>query len=219
MMSKIKSRKIANVKILIGIVLAASLIAVFACEQKPEVKSEKSASKKTETITFDGRPLQIVGDSTDVENLKNLISASSNYKMVRDISTGEMKLVSKNSTTEEIKLASVDRKLSSSDEVFMVVEEMPEYPGGVPALRQFLANSVKYPEEAIKKGIQGKVYVNFVVEKDGSIVVAKIARGVSPELDAEALRVVKLMSKWKPGKQKGEAVRVSYTVPINFALQ
>lgn len=219
MMSKIKSRKIANVKVLVGIVLAASLIAVFACEQKQEVKSETSASKKTETITFDGRPLQVVGDSTDVENLKNLISVSSNYKMVRDISTGEMRLVSKNSTTDEIKLASVDRKLSSSDEVFVVVEEMPEYPGGVQALRNFLAATVKYPEEAVKKGIQGKVYVTFVVNKDGSVSDVKIARGVDPSLDAEALRVVKLLTNWKPGRQKGEDVRVSYTVPIKFALQ
>ena len=95
MMSKIKSRKIANVKVLVGIVLAAGLIAVFACEQKQEVKTETSNIKKTETITFDGRQLQIIGDSADIADLKNLISVSSDYKMVRDISTGEMRLVSK----------------------------------------------------------------------------------------------------------------------------
>jgi protein TonB len=109
--------------------------------------------------------------------------------------------------------------LTHDKDVYTVVEEMPEYPGGVAALRNFLAQTVKYPEEAIKNGIQGKVYVNFVVEKDGTVGAVKIARGVSPELDAEALRVVKLLTNWKPGKQKGEDVRVSYTVPIQFKLQ
>ena len=109
--------------------------------------------------------------------------------------------------------------LTYDKDVFTLVDEMPEYPGGVAALRDFLSHTVKYPQDAIKKGIQGKVYVNFVVEKDGSVGAVKIAKGVSPELDAEAIRVVKLLTNWKPGKQKGDVVRVSYTVPIKFALQ
>ena len=105
------------------------------------------------------------------------------------------------------------------EEVFLVVEEMPEFPGGVLALRQYLASSVKYPVIAQENGIQGKVYVNFVVNKDGSVSNAKIARGVDPSLDAEALRVVSTLPKWKPGKQRGAPVRVSYTVPISFKLE
>jgi protein TonB len=105
------------------------------------------------------------------------------------------------------------------EEVFVVVEEMPEFPGGVLALRQYLASAVKYPVIAQENGIQGKVYVNFVVEKDGSVTKAKIARGVDPSLDAEALRVVSTLPKWKPGKQRGAPVRVSYTVPISFKLE
>ena len=105
------------------------------------------------------------------------------------------------------------------EEVFVVVEEMPEFPGGVVALRTYLAQAVKYPVIAQENGIQGKVYVNFVVNKDGSVSNAKIARGVDPSLDAEALRVVSTLPKWKPGKQRGAPVRVSYTVPINFQLQ
>jgi protein TonB len=101
----------------------------------------------------------------------------------------------------------------------VVVEEMPEFPGGVTALRKYLAESVKYPVIAQENGIQGKVYVNFVVNKDGSVSNAKIARGVDPSLDQEALRVVSTLPKWKPGKQRGQPVRVSYTVPINFQLQ
>lgn len=105
------------------------------------------------------------------------------------------------------------------EEVFVVVEEMPEFPGGTNALRKFLAESVKYPVVAQENGIQGKVYVNFVVNKDGSVSGAKVARGVDPSLDTEALRVVSSMPKWKPGKQRGVPVRVSYTVPISFVLQ
>lgn len=105
------------------------------------------------------------------------------------------------------------------DEVLVTVDEMPEYPGGIVALQSFMAQTVRYPVEAQRKGIQGRVYVNFVVEKDGTVGVVKIARGVDSDLDAEAIRVVKLLPKWKPGKQKGKLVRVSYTVPIKFAFR
>ncbi|WP_297098242.1 energy transducer TonB [uncultured Draconibacterium sp.] len=105
-----------------------------------------------------------------------------------------------------------------ADAVFFIVEDMPEFPGGDEALRKYIANALNYPEVAQKNGIQGKVYVSFVVEKDGSIGDAKIERGVDPSLDKEALRVVKALPMWKPGKQRGKTVRVQYTVPINFAL-
>lgn len=104
-------------------------------------------------------------------------------------------------------------------QVFYIVEEMPEFPGGESALRNHIASTVQYPPEAQQKGIQGRVYVTFIVTKDGSVQNAKIARGVDPELDKEALRVVTGLPAWKPGRQKGEAVNVSYTVPINFVLQ
>jgi protein TonB len=96
---------------------------------------------------------------------------------------------------------------------------MPEFPGGELALRKFIANAIKYPVIAQENGIQGKVYVNFVVDKDGSITAAKIARGVDSSLDKEALRVVNSLPKWKPGMQRGKPVKVSYTVPISFVLQ
>lgn len=103
--------------------------------------------------------------------------------------------------------------------VFFIVEEMPDFPGGQLALRKFIAQAIKYPVIAQENGIQGKVFVNFVVEKDGSVTKATISRGVDPSLDKEALRVVNSLPKWKPGKQGGKPVRVSYTVPINFVLQ
>lgn len=103
--------------------------------------------------------------------------------------------------------------------VFFIVEDMPEFPGGELALRQYIANAINYPVIAQENGIQGKVYVTFVVNKDGSVTDARIARGVDPSLDKEALRVINSLPKWKPGKQRGKPVRVSYTVPINFVLQ
>ncbi len=106
-----------------------------------------------------------------------------------------------------------------SAEVFFIVEDMPEFPGGELALRKYIANAIKYPVIAQENGIQGKVYVTFVVGKDGKVSNAAIARGVDPSLDKEALRVVNQLPKWKPGKQRGKAVNVSYTVPINFVLQ
>ena len=103
-------------------------------------------------------------------------------------------------------------------EVFRVVEEMPEFVGGMAECMKYLAANVKYPTEAIEKGIQGRVIVQMVVTKEGDIADTKIARGIDPLLDAEALRVVSSMPKWKPGKQKGEAVNVMYTLPVMFRL-
>ena len=103
-------------------------------------------------------------------------------------------------------------------QVFDVVEEMPEYPGGISAMMQYLSANVKYPEEAHKKGVQGRVIVTFVVGKDGSISDAKLMRRVDPLLDAEALRVTNSMPKWKPGRQNGKPVAVKYTIPVTFKL-
>lgn len=104
------------------------------------------------------------------------------------------------------------------EKVFSLVEEMPQYPGGEQALREFIGKSVTYPDAAKKDGIKGKVYVSFVISKEGKVVNAKIVRGADPLLDQEALRVIGLMPQWKPGKEKGENVAVQYTLPINFTL-
>jgi TonB family protein len=108
---------------------------------------------------------------------------------------------------------------SDNDKTFDVVEQMPEFPGGASELFGFLAKTVKYPVAAQKAGQQGRVIATFVVEKDGSIGNVKVVKSVSEELDAEALRVIGAMPKWKPGMQKGQAVRVKYTIPISFRLQ
>lgn len=116
------------------------------------------------------------------------------------------------------KVAQPETRTESGEEVFTVVEEMPEFPGGLEALLKYLHNTLKYPAVAENKKEQGRVVVEFVVDKDGSVTDTKIVRGVSQELDEEALRVVREMPKWKPGKQKGEIVRTKYTLPVMFKL-
>lgn len=108
---------------------------------------------------------------------------------------------------------------TAKEEVFMVAEQMPEYPGGMKELLKFLQDNLKYPENAMKNNVQGRVIVQFVVEKDGTLTEFKVARSVDPDLDAEALRVLQTMPKWKPGMQRGKIVRVKFTVPVSFKLQ
>ena len=107
---------------------------------------------------------------------------------------------------------------SADGDVFNVVEHMPEFPGGTGELMKYLSMNVRYPEAAHKAGTQGRVMVSFIVEPDGTISNAHVQKGVSAELDQEALRVIKSMPKWKPGMQSGKAVRVKYTIPISFRL-
>lgn len=104
------------------------------------------------------------------------------------------------------------------EEVFYIVENMPEFPGGDVALRTYIVQNVKYPEIAKENGLSGKVFVQFVINQKGEVQDVKIARGVDPALDKEAIRVVQNLPKWKPGSQRGKPVKVSYTVPINFQL-
>jgi TonB family protein len=127
-------------------------------------------------------------------------------------------------TPEQVQAALQDQSLQQpppekkEEVIFVVVENMPEYPGGNGAMMKFIGDSIRYPVEAQQKGIQGRVICNFVVMKDGSISDLQIVRGVDPLLDAEALRVLKLMPDWKPGKQRGQAVNVRYTLPVVFRL-
>ena len=114
---------------------------------------------------------------------------------------------------EEIEIIEED-----DDEFFMVVENMPIFPGGDLGLMKYIQKNVKYPAIAKEYNITGKVYVSFIVDKLGSVTNVKIVRGVDKNLDAEAVRVVKSLPKYKPGKQRGKSVRVMFTIPINFTL-
>lgn len=107
----------------------------------------------------------------------------------------------------------------SKQNIYDVVEQMPEFPGGMEALINFLSTNIKYPNDAIKQNVGGRVMVMFVVETDGSISNVRVAKRVFPSLDAEAIRVAKTMPKWKPGKEKGRLVRVNYTLPVVFSIK
>ena len=120
---------------------------------------------------------------------------------------------------EDIAAPEPPKHVVEETKIFTVVEQMPMYPGGDGALMGYLRDNIHYPTVAAEIGVQGRVVVGFVVERDGSITDVKILRGVDPSLDREAMRVVKNMPKWTPGKQNGSAVRVKYQVPVSFRLQ
>ncbi|MCD7937041.1 MAG: energy transducer TonB, partial [Tannerellaceae bacterium] len=115
--------------------------------------------------------------------------------------------------------AVVEDEEESSTHIFTVVEEMPEFPGGDAEMLKFVSRNIRYPVIAQENGIQGRVVCTFTVNQDGSVVDAEVLRGIDPSLDKEALRVIGTMPKWKPGKQRGKAVRVRYTLPVVFRLQ
>lgn len=115
--------------------------------------------------------------------------------------------------------AVVEEEEEDPNQVFSIVEDMPEFPGGDTALMQYIAKSIKYPIIAQENGIQGRVVVTFVVNQQGKAVEAQVVRGVDPALDKEALRVIGTLPAWKPGKQRGKPVRVKFTVPVLFRLQ
>jgi protein TonB len=147
--------------------------------------------------------LNIVDDQTEIDEELDIDDSEADEKTVIEVAP----------------IIRQEEEQAEESQVFFIVEDMPEFPGGELALRKFIANAIKYPVIAQENGIQGKVYVNFVVDRDGSITNAKISRGVDPSLDKEALRVVNSLPKWKPGMQRGKPVKVSYTVPISFVLQ
>ncbi len=141
-----------------------------------------------------------------------------------DVKTESIEITSEDNDKEEVVIqapVTIEEKEEEEDEktIFVVVETMPEFPGGQAALFKYLNESVKYPVIAQENNIQGRVIVQFVVEKDGSVTDVQVVRSVDPSLDKEAKRVISSMPKWSPGKQRGKAVRVKYTVPVNFKLQ
>ena len=147
--------------------------------------------------------LTIVEDDADVEETTIATSEETNQAV-------EIKYVP----------VAVEEEEPEEQTIFEVVEQMPEFPnGGMAGLMQYLSKNIKYPTIAQENGTQGRVTVQFVVNRDGSIVDAKVLRGVDPYLDKEAIRVISSMPKWKPGMQRGKAVRVKYTVPVIFRLQ
>ena len=159
-------------------------------------------------------------DPKNIESISVLKNESSIAKYGEEGKNGVIEITSKSAIAKSAAIDYAKEKLAKSpDDVFVVVEEQPQFPGGTQAMMKFLGENIIYPEEAHKNGIQGRVIVNFVVNKDGSLSDTKIVRGQDPLLDAEAIRVISAMPNWKPGMQKGEPVNVRFTLPIVFRLK
>ncbi len=145
---------------------------------------------------------EVVEDDVEIEDEMDIVDTEADEETAIDI----------------VEIEETEEK-EEEEPVFFIVEQMPEFPGGEIALRKYIAEHVEYPTIARENDIQGKVYIQFEVTKNGNIGQVKVARGVDPLLDKEAIRVVKSLPKWKPGMQRGKPVNVWYTVPINFQLQ
>jgi len=133
----------------------------------------------------------------------------------------EVEIQSTEATSEtKIDFTPIEQVEEEVEEVinFYVIEEKPEFPGGEAAMFQWIQKNIKYPQEARENNIQGKVFVQFIIDKEGNVTDVEVVRGVDPLLDKEAVRVVKNMPKWKPGKQRGKPVKVQFLLPINFRL-
>ena len=168
---------------------------VIQTEQKEKTPPPKAVQTST-TI------LNVVKNDIEIEN-----------EIIIDVETDE------DMEIEEYVPIEVEEEEVEEQEIFIIVENQPEFPGGEQALYKFIRDNVKYPSLARETGIEGTVYIQFVVEPDGRVSNVKVVRSVGGGCDEEAVRVVKAKPKWKPGSQRGKNVRVSFTLPIKFSLQ
>lgn len=191
MMNKKRSRSIGRTKYLIFIPVVGTLLILSNVDALARITDELTESTFADVLLPEAiLPFPFVGDASPAEKREEYVLSEEGIEAAR----------------------------RARNQVFTVVEVMPEFPGGQGALLKFLATNVRYPESAVKNGIEGRVSCSFVFGKDGAISEAEVIRGVSPELNEEALRVINSMPVWSPGKQRGKVVNVKYTVPVTFRL-
>lgn len=186
-------------------------------EKKEVVKEVKSSIKFTAPVIKKDAEVKPEEEMKTQDQIMQTNTAIGALDVKGNSDQGEILKVTQRVETEPVKAEAP--KPEVENKVFDVVEQMPSFPGGQGALMQYLANNIKYPVVAQENGVQGRVVVSFVVERDGSITDVQVVRSVDPSLDREAQRVVKSMPRWIPGKQNGQAVRVKYNVPVSFRLQ
>ena len=195
--------------------------------EKKEIKEEKKDEPEVEKIEVERVKSSVAFTVPEIKKDEE-VKEDQEMKSQDDLAETNTAIgaftVEGNDETAEVK--HVEEKIAEPEpvkeeetKVFDVVEQMPSFPGGPSALMQYLSSNIKYPVVAEENGVQGRVVCTFVVEKDGSITDVRVVKSVDPSLDKEAMRVVKSMPKWIPGKQNGSAVRVKYTVPVTFRLQ
>lgn len=189
-----------RVKVLLTVPVAAVAVVAFATPKAEslsrEIEHESDAIVSSVVKSTSDKAALVAQGKTSGEETVNAMGRADNTLIDNDI----------------------QRMTSTDDDVYEVVEKMPKFPGGGAELMKYLSSNIKYPVEAHKAGIQGRVVVSFVVNKDGTVKDAKIVRSVDKSIDAEALRVISAMPKWQPGYQDGKAVSVRYTVPVTFRL-
>ena len=218
-----------------GLAVAVVLLFIYFCSNWNSPSSISQNDEMLDTLAVDS-----AASASDIENVIEVATPKPEKKKDKeDKKTKEEVKAIQNETNNSIKPSSVQSQNTSSsqsqsyvgsfnaeakpepvktDVVYDVVEEMPSFPGGASGLMAYLSQNIKYPVVAEENGIQGRVVLTFVVERDGSITDIKVVKSVEPSLDAEAKRVIRSMPRWKPGKQNGSAVRVKYTVPVTFRL-
>jgi protein TonB len=206
----------------IGMIISL-LIAWLAFEHKSYDKREIDPSLLNREVTIDEEMVEITKQDEQKPQPVEVPKQTTQLEIVQDdVEVEDIEInaeVEQNEVIEEYVAPEVVEEEVVEQEIFKIVEEMPAFPGGEAKLMEYVAKNVKYPQIARETGVQGRVYVNFVVEPDGSVSNVSVLRGIGGGCDEEAIRVVKSMPKWKPGKQRGKAVRVSYMLPVNFKLQ
>ena len=206
----------------IGMIISL-LIAWMAFEHKSYDKREIDPSLLNREVVLDEEMVEITKQEEQKPQPVEMPKQTTQLEIVQDdVEVEDIEInadVDQTEVIEEYVPVEVEEEDVQEQEIFQIVEEMPAYPGGDQKLMEYVAKNIKYPQIARETGIQGRVFVGFVVEPDGSVSNVKVLRGIGGGCDEEAVRVVKSMPKWKPGKQRGKAVRVSYMLPVNFKLQ
>ena len=206
----------------IGMVISL-IVAWLAFEHKSYDKREIDPSLLNREVVVDEEMVEITKQEEPKPQPVEMPKQTTQLEIVQDdVEVDDIEInaeVEQNEVIEEYVAPEVVDEEVVEQEIFKIVEEMPSFPGGEAKLMEYVSKNIKYPQIARETGIQGRVFVNFVVEPDGSVSNVTVLRGIGGGCDEEAMRVVKNMPKWKPGKQRGKAVRVQYMLPVNFRLQ
>ena len=206
----------------IGLIISL-LIAWLAFEHKSYDKRQIDESLLNREVVLDEEMVEITKQEEQKPQPVEQPQQTTQLEIVEDdVETEDLNInaeVEQNEVIEEYVAPEVVEEEVVEQEIFQIVEEMPAFPGGEAKLMEYVGKNIKYPQIARETGIQGRVFIGFVVEPDGSVSNVKLLRGIGGGCDEEAMRVVKSMPKWKPGKQRGKAVRVSYQIPVLFKLQ
>lgn len=214
--------KAKSIFFLVGLLVA--LAAVLVAFNVSSTTSTVEELERVEDVTFEDEVIQQTRQEEQINTpppppqqvveVLNIVEDDTDIKEEFEVENNEADA----NTAVEFKPI-VQEEEEEEEQIFLIVEKMPEFPGGELGLRKYIASNVKYPNIARESGIEGKVYVRFCVTSTGKVEKVSIARGVDPILDKEAIRVVQTLPKWTPGEQRGKKVSVWYTVPINFQLQ